>query len=1428
MAADPTEMAARIGLQGQEAVEFIREQQRIEREERQARRQHELELARLNIQNGRNLNENERLHGKAPKLPPFVDGKDDLDSYLQRFERFARTSNWHERHWATNLSALLSGRALDVYSRLSEETANDYESLKQALFKRYNLTEEGYRKKFRQCKPEGSESPEQYLFRIKSYLERWIELSSSESTFDGLRDLFLKEHFINTCPKDLGIFLHERAPQDLNELTKLADQYLLAHGKTLRSNSTEIRPVTVDNTKNNESQSKCYNCNTPGHHARNCTKPKSNQQRNNDSNWRSNRKCTYCNRFGHTVQECRTKTANKTASCDIQEETADDEPQIEVSVGLQPTSIPEQTTNIQDCIQGNKLLLANGEHVDIVTNVITERNSKRNMPVIMGNIGNHTVTALRDTGCSGIVVKRKFVEENQLTGKYGYMTMVDNTIRRAPIGKIIVDTPYLRGEVEALCLPDVIYDLIIGNVPGARAPDDPDTAWQAAAATNKSEDSNPSSEQKYSVENLSDKILTSVTRERLIELQKDDDSLTNLIVKNPNQFNLKDNVLQRTVKDHNDEEITQIVVPKVLRRNLLSLSHDTKMSGHLGYKKSYDRLRRCFYWPGMTKDVREYCKTCDVCQKTTPKGRTPVAPLGTMPIVGVAFEQVAVDLIGPFSPRTTEGHRYVLTVVDYATRYPEAIPLREATTDAVAEALISIFSRVGMPSKLISDQGSQFTSECMQKVCDLLNINHAVTTPYHPMANGLVESFNGCLKTMIKRVCTDYPTEWHKCIDPLLFSYREVPQEATGFAPFELIYGRNVRGPLSIVKALWTDNPNEEIRTAYDYVFELREKLQNTMDIAQQNMSEAQKRNKRYYDRRAKDQNIRIGDYVLLLLPTKTNKLMMQWKGPYKVEAKLYENNYRIRINKKLRTYHVNMLKRYHHRKDDNINKTNTNGDNYPQAASAMIELETEQPDQNDEPEIHVIETSETIPNVDDITIGMKTTPEEKKQIMAIINEYRQVFNDQPGYTEVVNHSIKLIDETPVRSKPYPLPFSERDKLKKEIEKIMEEKIIRRSTSAYASPVVVVRKKDGSLRICIDYRKLNKNTIFDPEPMITTEDLLQKLSKAKYFSKLDMSKGFWQVAMNEEDIEKTAFVTPDGHYEFLRMPFGLMNASATLVRCMRKVLHGLENVDTYVDDVIIHSENWKEHIKTLRMVLKRLKDANITIKPSKCTFGVKTIEFIGHTIENGEVKPNGSNISKIQNASPPTTKKQVQSFLGLTGYYREYIPQYSSIAAPLTDLTKKGLPNKIKWTTKENEAFETLQNALIATPILKLANVTRPFTLRTDASDVGVGAVLLQEHHGQLFPTSYASKKLLDREKNYSISEKECLAIVWAVKKFQNYLYNTIFTLQTDHECLKYLEANKFNNARLMRWAMTLQAYKMNVEVIKGTSNFGADYLSRQ
>ena len=253
--------------------------------------------------------------------------------------------------------------------------------------------------------------------------------------------------------------------------------------------------------------------------------------------------------------------------------------------------------------------------------------------------------------------------------------------------------------------------------------------------------------------------------------------------------------------------------------------------------------------------------------------------------------------------------------------------------------------------------------------------------------------------------------------------------------------------------------------------------------------------------------------------------------------------------------------------------------------------------------------------------------------------------------------------------------------------------VVRPSMPPYASPIIMVKKKDGSNRVCVDFRKLNKITEEDPEPMTTAEDLFRRLNGKKYLSKINLTKGYWQIPVAPEDVYKTAFVTPDGQYEFLRMPFGMVNSRATLLRGLKKVLEELSGVGSYIDDIVIYSDSWEEHLRTLKELFGRLRRGRNTARPT--LLGANRMEFLGHQIGSDVITPSSDNLEKVWKTLRPTTKKQVRSFLGLVGYYRDHIPAFAESSAPLSDLLKKGKSEQVQWNEAQERAYSLLKKYLL-------------------------------------------------------------------------------------------------------------------------------------
>ena len=730
--------------------------------------------------------------------------------------------------------------------------------------------------------------------------------------------------------------------------------------------------------------------------------------------------------------------------------------------------------------------------------------------------------------------------------------------------------------------------------------------------------------------------------------------------------------------------------------------------------------------------------------------------------------------------------------------------MKHVDASSVAEELIKVFSRVGVPREILTDQGTNFTSRLLIELYRMLHIQPIRTTPYHPQTDGLVERFNQTLKLMLRKTAVKEGLDWDKMLPYVLFAYREVPQTSTGFSPFELLYGHEVRGPLDVLKESWQSSEKSE-ESVVSHILSIRNKLEKMKILADANLKEAQQKQKQWYDKNARQRSFEPDDMVLLLLPTSTSKLMAQWQGPYRVIKKVGRANYLIEMphrRKNRQVYHINLLKKWR-----------------TPSVSCFTAEEVEEEDFPDWKG-----GKQTQPQV-----GNGLSSREKTDIAEIFKEFEDVLQSKPGRTNVTEHKIVTKSEEAIRIPPYRIPYAYRTAVMEELEEMERSGIIEPSKSDWSAPIVVVKKKDGNIRLCVDYRRMNAVTPVDAYPMPRTDELIDKLGKAKYITTLDLARGYWQVPMRDEDKAKTAFTTPKGLFQFKVMPFGLSGAPATFQRMMDDIIRGLEiHVAVYLDDIVIFNETWEDHIKHVREMLQRLRKSNLTAKPSKCQFGMQECIYLGHIVGNGQVRPDPKKLAAVEGYPVPKTKKQVRGFLGLTGYYRKFIGNYSTLAMPLSDLTRKALPDKVCWSSECESAFNTLKKALCKSPVLCNPDFDKRFILQTDASDRGVGAVLSQEDEsGRDRPIAYFSRKLLPRESRYSTVEKECLAIKLGVEAFSVYLIGREFTIQTDHRSLVWLNKLKEKNARLTRWSLALQAYTFNVVHRAGSANGNADALSR-
>ena len=390
------------------------------------------------------------------------------------------------------------------------------------------------------------------------------------------------------------------------------------------------------------------------------------------------------------------------------------------------------------------------------------------------------------------------------------------------------------------------------------------------------------------------------------------------------------------------------------------------------------------------------------------------------------------------------------------------------------------------------------------EIYNLLHIKSIQTTAYHPQTDGLIERFNKTLKTMLRKYATESGKEWDKLLPYLLFVYREVPQSSTEFSPFELLYGRSVRGPLDVLRETWEAGEKSE-ESVVSYVLAMQELLEKMTEHVKENLGKAQTQQKKWYDKQARMRTFKSGDQVLLLLPIPTSKLMAQWQGPYS--------------------------------------------------------------------------------------------------------------------TTLAEQQIKTGSSSPIHQPPYQLAHAYRDAIKKELDEMQKCGIIEPSSSEWASPMVIVKKKDGTIRLCVDYRRVNSLSAADAYPLPRIDDIIDRIGTAKYITTIDLMKGYWQVPVIAADRHKTAFATPFRLFQFNVMPFGLQGALGTFQRMINRLLQRKSSFTAaYLDDLVIFSTSCKEHIWHLRLVMERLRSAGLTARPKKCQFGMAKFLYLGHVVKSGMVQ----------------------------------------------------------------------------------------------------------------------------------------------------------------------------------------------------------------
>ena len=909
------------------------------------------------------------------------------------------------------------------------------------------------------------------------------------------------------------------------------------------------------------------------------------------------------------------------------------------------------------------------------------------------------------------------------------------------------------------------------------------------------------------------------TRAQLIKEQQRDPSLKQLFqaAEDPcqTQFTVKNGILYAINLEPGPlEQPSKIVVPTKLRQHILGAGH--ACSGHFGAKKTRSNIQQHFYWQGIGKDVAAHCKSCKMCC-TYNAHRKDYQPLQPIPVIHTPWTKLAIDMVGPLST-TRRGHKYLLTMVDLATRWPEAVPLKKIDAVSTAEALLNIFSTYGVPQLLVHDNGGNFTAKFTSLVMKTMGIHQIKTAPYHPEANGLIERLNGTIKKALKKAGAEN-TSWDKLIPLVLYAIRITRHSTTGHSPYQLMFGRHPYTPTSSLREAVEQQDSEDIpQPVLDYLNDLTVTMSLIKSAAEEVEQKSKEDSKRYQDARhkAKETPLKIGDPVLCFEPNLKKGLSAAWHGPYHIKKKLGNLTYLVDLGHG-RTWkrHRNALKLYQAQDQE---------EEPAQIATVVLAME----DGEAEDGLTLERPATSQPPATPLKLrGIDTQPKEyQQQVMQLTHQLQEAFNSEPEEASLQAYDLQTQHKKPVVRKPYRPPLNLKPSVDREIDQLLKLGIIQPSTSPWSSPVIPVPKKDGSVRLCVDFRLVNEHTLQDTYPLPRVDDLLAQVSAKQFLTTLDLTKGYHQVPLTPETKEKTAFVCHRGKFQYTRLPFGLKNAPAHFQRQMDQILQGISAV-AYIDDIILAHDMWEEHISTLEQVLKVCIQKKVSLKLEKCVFTSATLDYLGHTIGSGHILPQEAKVTAILNFPKPETRKQLRGFLGLVGYYRQHIPHFSSMTASLSEKTSTKHPRKVQWTEQMTSDFEAARKSILTAPLLAAPDMSQPFYLQTDACQSGIGAVLQQEKNGGRDTIAFYSKKLNRAQQHYSATELELFALTQACQHFKIYLFGSKVMVETDHRPLTHLTSMINDNKKIMRWIQALQQFNLHINYLPGKDNVPADALSR-
>lgn len=810
-------------------------------------------------------------------MQPFSVGN-DISLYLVNFERTCINAGFGKDTWSQRLLTLLPNEAADVIARMTVEEARDYDKVKLQLRQRYSLSTEALRLKFRKTRRQQGESYSEFAYKAMSFLEEWLKSASAYDDKQSVIQLIALEQFYGTLSEPMRLWIQDKPNvTTLQMAANLADEYC-----SRRLDSSEEL------------------------HKKKPSGPFRKFQ----------------------------KGSKETSSANASEKS--EQPQTAKKEEVKTSKFEEKRPLICYKCQQPGHIAAGCRQASVSVNLLTEESDLLLPYTYDMTVNGVSCKVLRDTGATFDVVHPSFVQPEHFTGGCVWVRQaLEPDTKCLPVAKVVLEGAFGKFQTEAAVsdkLPQKIpyifsnksmrelqnagmelnvqpvmvitrahtkrmQEAAMTNAVAVSEDAEASETVGALPSTSEPERDNEAATSQSNRELISPvsenfQLLAKVDKDTLRKEQAEEASLQSCRKKigckrkGSITFVMKDGLLYRMFKNKQGRSFEQLVVPQKYRTALLGLVHSDSWAGHLGINKTKNRLLNDYYWPMCFRDSENWVRSCNVCQRTGRPNEKVKAPLVQVPIIGEPFRRLVVDIVGPLPP-TAAGNKYLLTLLCPATKFPEAVVLPELSSTAVVNALLSVFSRVGFPSEIQCDQGSVFTSALTTTFLQKCGIAIHHSSVYHPQSNS-VEKFHSVMKRILRALCYEKKADWDTAVPAMLFALRSVSHEATGFTPAELVYGRALRSPLTLLKDKWEDKFVD--KTVVEYVLTLLKRLRESQELVELNMKQAQQRAKTYYDRNARKRTFKEGDKVLILKTSKANRLEVAWDGPVVVQQKNFRH----------------------------------------------------------------------------------------------------------------------------------------------------------------------------------------------------------------------------------------------------------------------------------------------------------------------------------------------------------------------------------------------------------------------------------------------------------------------------------------------------------------------------------------------------------